>query len=83
MVHLEKKKVVVLGGTGFVGSCVLRALAAYPLSELLWMKRAEAVSPLAVGLSQPRIIEDLEAVELSWFRDAQGNRVWLTRLTAH
>jgi len=67
---LEKKKVVVLGGTGFVGSGVLRALAAYPLSELLWMKRAEAVSPLAVGLSQPKIIEDLEAVELSWFRDA-------------
>lgn len=64
------KKIVVLGGTGFVGRYVLKWLADQPWAKIFWVKRPEAPLPGIQNLPPPKQIEDLAAIDINWLADA-------------
>ncbi|PSO09724.1 MULTISPECIES: NAD-dependent epimerase/dehydratase family protein [unclassified Sphingobium] len=66
----RQKKVVVLGGTGFIGLNLLNHLALDRNVDLQWVKRRRSSCPAIIGLPDPRIIEDFENIDLSWLSEA-------------
>lgn len=65
-----KRNVVVLGGTGFIGTKVLASLSVDPQVNLSWVKRVGSGVPDIPNLPAPVLIEDLESIDLSWISKA-------------
>ncbi|MCK7616156.1 NAD-dependent epimerase/dehydratase family protein [Roseibium sediminicola] len=68
--NICQKKVVIFGGTGFIGTHLLRNLTAQPNLKVLWTKRPTTPLPDIPNLPAPRQFENLETVSIDWISDA-------------
>lgn len=58
-----RPRVLVLGGTGFVGRALLRALAADPARRVAWVARIDTPRDASAGLPAPILVDDLETLD--------------------
>lgn len=66
----KKKKVAVLGGTGFIGLNLLYHLARDETLDIRWVKRSKSTCPGIAGLPDPYVIDNFETIDLTWLNDA-------------
>ncbi|WMS45348.1 NAD-dependent epimerase/dehydratase family protein (plasmid) [Acuticoccus sp. MNP-M23] len=61
-------RVLVLGGTGFIGKALVRALAAEPGVEVAWTARPQTEASDIAGIAPPVPMEDIDALDLEILR---------------
>jgi len=68
MIADKPVRVLVLGGTGFIGKALVRALAAEPDIEVSWTARPQTDVSDIEGVAPPVTMEDIDALDLEVIR---------------